>query len=102
MRPTDVTTSLGDATEDSEKALKWNVGKIGNSSSLVTLTGRLMAVEGAAVTTDERVTAILKFSVPNSSVSGIKIDNLNLQRERYKPYKGVRCTTKAGCYQIRT
>ena len=42
-----------------------------------------------------------EFKIQQYTVSGIKVANLIVTREQYKPYKGVRSVTKAGRFQIR-
>lgn len=46
---------------------------------------------------------LLAFRIPGFSSSGVSVESLDLMPpENYKYYKGLRCTTKAGLYEIRT
>ena len=44
---------------------------------------------------------LLRFKIPDSSVSGLRVDALNLTNENYNPYKGVRSMTRSGNVEIR-
>ena len=65
------------------------------------LTGNVCMQAGAGIP-DSRPIVTAEFKVNLCAVSGIKIDSLNVQVERYKPYKGVTSCTKAGNFQVRT
>ena len=43
-----------------------------------------------------------EFLINSHSASGLKINRFDLVGERYTPYKGVKSTTKAGKFQIRS
>ena len=45
--------------------------------------------------------ALLRFKIQDATISGLRVDKLNLTNERYKPYKGVRSMVRAGTYEIR-
>lgn len=41
------------------------------------------------------------FTARNYSLSGLKVDALEVHNAQYRPFKGVRCITKAGRFQVR-
>jgi AP-3 complex subunit mu len=43
----------------------------------------------------------VQFKVPKETISGLRIENVNIVNEKYKPYKGMRSLTKAGNFEIR-
>ncbi len=45
--------------------------------------------------------ALLKFEIQDATISGLRVDKLNMTNERYKPYKGVRSMVRAGTYEVR-
>lgn len=46
--------------------------------------------------------ALVRFRIPGHSVCGMSVDSLELgMSEKYKYYKGLRCVTKAGTYEVR-
>jgi hypothetical protein len=65
------------------------------------LSGTLHLPPGAS-TPLEAVSAVLHFSVPNATVSGLAVKDLVLVNEKYKFFKGVKSTIKTGRFQVRT
>jgi len=51
---------------------------------------------------DESPTVRVEFGCKMFSASGLKVDGLAIRGVNYKPFKGVRCLTKHGHFQIRT
>lgn len=47
-------------------------------------------------------TAIVSFYVPNHSVSGLRVDSVQVQNEIGKPYKGVKYSAQSGNFVVRT
>ena len=78
----------------------WNIGPVprGKTPSLV---GNVTLCEGSEKKTN-RPPVLASFKIPFFSASGIHVESLELLREKYKYYKGLRCITKAGLYEVRT
>lgn len=70
----------------------------GHSSTAADKTGR----GGGAPPTGSTATAIVSFLVPNYSVSGLRVDSVQVLNEIGKPYKGVKYSTKSGHFVVRT
>jgi hypothetical protein len=66
------------------------------------LSGTLHLPAGVAAPL-EAVSAVLHFSVPNATVSGLAVRDLLLApSEKYKFFKGIRTWIRTGRFQIRT
>lgn len=77
----------------------WNAGAVpkGKTPSLV---GQISLVEGARVPKPQ---VLVAFRIPSFAASGASVDSLELvPGEKYQYYKGLRCITKAGVYEVRT
>ncbi|CAN8067895.1 unnamed protein product [Agarophyton chilense] len=74
----------------------WNVGVVarGKTPSLVGNVSLNAEVRNPQV--------VVSFRIPGFSASGVRVDSLDIGGERYKYYKGLKCVTKAGCYEFRT
>lgn len=78
----------------------WNIGVVARGKT-PTLSGTISVKDGAlsAVTTPQ---ILLSFSIPGLSIVGATVDSLELgSSEQYNYYKGLRCITKAGVYEVR-
>ncbi|CAG2183590.1 unnamed protein product, partial [Oppiella nova] len=51
---------------------------------------------------DANPTVLVKFTISQLSISGLKVNRLDMYGEKYKPFKGVKYMTKAGNFQVRT
>lgn len=99
VKTTNLTANVGTCLYDeATKVAKWTIGKLSTSKS-PQLTGTLV-LHGTKL--EESPPIQLKWKVPMASVSGIAIASLQLTNERYRPYKGVRATTRSGKFQVRT
>ena len=80
----------------------WTVGKLNPSSKAKSpnLTGKLRLASRDSHP-EEKEAFLLKYKVPNATVSGLAVETLMLTNERYKPYKGVKTTVFAGKIQLR-
>jgi AP-3 complex subunit mu len=98
----DVDTCSGGTCEFDEvtKVCRWKIGKIAANAPQPLLQGRLALAQGSTAA-GETTNVRMEFKVPDCTVSGLRIDNLHLSNENYKPYKGVRAVTQAGRYQVR-
>lgn len=87
--------------ESSTGTCTWNVGAVprGKTPSLV---GQVtLQEESASRASSPQI--LLAFRIPGFSPSGVSVESLDLlPPERYKYYKGLRCITKAGLYEVRT
>ncbi|KAJ1550085.1 AP-3 complex subunit mu-2, partial [Cladochytrium tenue] len=100
-------------------SVRWHIPRIGADSPAPQLTGtfQLEPARGSggsgsgngstpppprrALQAPPLVTMRLEFKVGMYAASGLRIDALHLHGEAYKPYKGVKVTTKAGQFEIR-
>ncbi|KAG0227800.1 AP-3 complex subunit mu-1 [Actinomortierella wolfii] len=85
------------------KNLRWDVGKVLPRERAPVLSATFGYGKGV---TQEQVanagyTITVEFMINMYSLSGLKVDALQLFNEAYKPYKGVRSVTKAGRYHVR-
>ena len=101
VRSTDLTTNHGSVIcEESSKVCCWDIGRMPDDTT-PKLTGKF-DIHPNAPEPEETITFSLKFSVNATTVSGIKVRQLDIKREAYKPYKGVRSKTIAGRFEVRT
>ncbi|CAG0900563.1 unnamed protein product [Cyprideis torosa] len=96
-----VVPTLGKATFDpSSRQLCWDVGKVEVGKS-TTLRGSISLIQGSPVPTVNPLVE-LTFTIPQVTLSGLRVSRLDMFGESYKPFKGVKYVSKAGTYQIRT
>lgn len=101
VRSTDLTTNHGGVLcEEASKVCCWDIGRIPEDRS-PKLTGTFELHPGIGEP-EEAITFSLNFAVPSTTISGIKVRQLDIQREAYTPYKGVRSKVKAGKFEVRT
>lgn len=80
----------------SEGVCEWVVGGVGR--------GCVPSLVGNVSTTGRGVrqpSVIVRFSVGGVAVSGMRVESLEISGERYKYYKGLKCVTTAGIYEVR-
>ncbi|XP_065830279.1 AP-3 complex subunit mu-1-like [Oscarella lobularis] len=82
------------------KTLKWHIGRL-MPQKLIQLKGSLTLQTGAPLP-DSNPSVEVAFKVPSFAVSGLKVNRLDIYGEKYKPFKGVKYTTKAGKFQVRS
>lgn len=79
----------------------WNVGAVLRGKT-PTLVGNV-SLHKDSISRISNPQILLGFRIPGFSSSGVSVESLDLNPpERYKYYKGLRCITKAGLYEIRT
>ena len=110
VRSTDLRANHGKVVYDEKSRLcTWTVGRIPGEKS-PTLTGRIDIVEakpwkpGSDAEPARHIDTMpimLEFKVPKTTVSGIRVGDLRLTNEKYKMFKGVKCKTINGDYQMR-
>ena len=74
------------------------MGKI-DPSKLPNIRGSVNFVSGAPEDTHANVN--VQFSINQMTVSGLKVNRLDMYWKKYKPFKGVKYLTKAGRFQVR-
>jgi len=86
--------------DEISKVLTWQIGAL-TKDTTPQLTGSLKAIDKS---TDVHCRPIIQveFKIPKETLSGLRIENLSVVNEKYKPYKGMRTLTKAGRFEIRT
>mmetsp|Transcript_31012 Transcript_31012/g.50167 ORF Transcript_31012/g.50167 Transcript_31012/m.50167 type:complete len:415 (+) Transcript_31012:81-1325(+) len=95
-----LTANFGHAVFDEiNKVCKWDIGRIPKDKTPV-LSGTATLMAGQPVP-DGNPPLSVDFKISMYSISGLKIDSLNIMSEKYKPFKGARSLTKAGKFQIR-
>ncbi|KRX49124.1 AP-3 complex subunit mu-1 [Trichinella murrelli] len=81
------------------KVLLWEIGKV-EYTRLPNLQGTV-TVQPCATSTDGSPTINVHFLINQLTVSGIKVNRVDMYGEKYKPFKGVKYITKAGRFQVR-
>jgi len=83
-----------------DKEMRWDVGKIiaGNPPSIK---GSLTLQTGVPAP-EEKPTLTVFFTIQQLSLSGLRVNKVDIYGEKYKPFKGVKYLTKAGKFQVRT
>lgn len=82
------------------RSLTWTVGEVaaGLAPRLhATLTGR----PGERTPVAAGTAVVVEWRLPSTAVTGLHVDSLTVTGESYKPYKGLRCVTKSGRYELR-
>ncbi|PAA50011.1 hypothetical protein BOX15_Mlig027272g2 [Macrostomum lignano] len=96
-----LTPSVGKYTFDSaSRTLTWNVGKL-EPQKFPSIKGPIILQTGAPVP-DCNPTILVNFSISGWTVSGLRVNRLDLMGEKYKPFKGVKYVTRAGKLEFRT
>jgi hypothetical protein len=100
VRTANLTVNIGTILYDeAAKVAKWVIGKL-DPSKRPQLTGTLLLLSGDDKP-EENPPLQLHWRIPQASVSGVSVSGLSMVGEEYHPYKGVRCITKSGRFQIR-
>jgi AP-3 complex subunit mu len=86
--------------DDATKTCKWTIGKLPRDGKNPILEGNVVLHVGAS-RPEQNPTLTCDFSCLLHSATGLRIDSLSCT-EAYKPFKGLRCITKAGKLQIRS
>jgi AP-3 complex subunit mu len=95
-----VTTNYGNVKfNNSTKELVWEIGKFSKNST-PSASGQVILSHKNEVEIPNVVN--FKFRIPSIAYSGLKVDQVNVSKVDYKPYKGVRYVTIASDFQIRT
>ncbi|EFC48275.1 predicted protein [Naegleria gruberi] len=106
-----LTTTVGSISyESSIKSLVWNVGKLSpqtqqSKSPTPSLSGKITfpLMSGKSEHEILACPAVqVQFELDGVSMSGLKVESVQLRNENYKPFKGVRYVTTSGRYEVRT
>eukprot|EP01039_Chlorochromonas_danica_P005400 gene5400-5938_t len=112
VRTANLSATVGSVLfDETTKVATWTIGKL-TSANAPQLTGTVLLSPTALSGGDSTVISFnestiapsisLHWVVPLASVSGLSIGSLQLQGEKYKPYKGMRSIAKSGRIQVRT
>lgn len=82
------------------KNLVWHVGRI-EPSRLPNIRGNITLQSGSPPP-ESNPAITVQFTINQLTVSGLKVNRLDMYGEKYKPFKGVKYVTKAGRFQVRT
>ncbi|RWS19584.1 AP-3 complex subunit mu-1-like isoform X8, partial [Leptotrombidium deliense] len=82
------------------KFLVWDVGRI-EPGKAPHAKGNINLQSGTPLP-DSNPTILVKFTINQLAISGLKVNRLDMYGEKYKPFKGVKYLTKAGNFQVRT
>jgi len=85
--------------DPTSKILSWQVGKI-ELGKPPTLRGSVSI--GAGTGNLDAPPISVHFKINQLAVSGLKVNRLDMDGEKYKPFKGVKYIAKAGRFQVRT
>lgn len=88
------------AWDPAAHTLTWTVGPVGGGAA-PTLTATLAGVPGGRTPVASGAAVVVGWRLPSTAVTGLHVDSLTLTGEGYKPYKGLRCVTKSGRYELR-
>lgn len=79
----------------------WTIGSVPRGKT-PTLIGNV-SLHAESISRISNPQIMVEFRIPGFSSSGVSVESLELMPpERYKYYKGLRCITKAGLYEVRT
>eukprot|EP00053_Salpingoeca_punica_P015543 m.143598 g.143598 ORF g.143598 m.143598 type:complete len:413 (-) comp16742_c5_seq2:365-1603(-) len=81
------------------RVLRWDLKKMPLDRGS-TLRGTIGFALGES--TDESPVIMLEFKIPSYAASGLKVNRLDIHNEKYKPFKGVKYSTTAKDFQVRT
>jgi len=103
-----LTPSQGKCSFDAtKKILSWDIGKIEVNTQkgkrLPTIRGNIVLTTGQPVPESNPILTV-RFTINQMTISGIRVQRVDMQGESYKPFKGVKyiTTVKNGRFQIRT
>lgn len=96
--------------ESKEREVRWDIGKLSsNSTTTPSANGRVSfaskASSGAAasdVNHQGSGAVQITWKIKNETLSGLKIGNLLLRNETYKPYRGVMYEVRSSRFEVRT
>lgn len=102
IKSVDLSADVGTVSVDPKtNVVTWTVGKFPKDKS-PELSGTIYVAPGALTPPVESPYAVLRFTLPNQSASGISVRDVLLTNEKYKFFKGIKTTLKAGTVHIRT
>ncbi|GAB0491905.1 hypothetical protein MMPV_003161 [Pyropia vietnamensis] len=82
------------------RSLTWTVGQVA-SGFAPRLHATLVGRPGERTPVASGTAVVVEWRLPSTAVTGLHVDSLTVTGESYKPYKGLRCVTKSGRYELR-
>jgi len=110
IRTVDLSSEVGSVSLDPRtNELTWLIGRLprdkapelAGSLHFAPSAGAAAAGGAAGGPPLEAVSAVLRFTVANQTVSGLSVRDLQLVNERYKFVKGVKSVMRTGRFQLR-
>jgi len=95
--PSPGTTAQWDSTT---RTLSWTIGSVA-AGGVARLGATLTGVPGGRTPVAAGTAVVVDWRLPSTAVTGLHVDSLTITGEIYKPYKGLRCVTKSGRYELR-
>ena len=96
-----LTPSIGITSFDQVgKCVRWEIKKL-PPTGLQRISGSISTTPGTGKIS-AHPTVKVSMRIPGYVPSSVKVNRLDITCEKYKPFKGVKYTSKAGRYQIRT
>jgi len=97
-----VTANVGSVSFNQvTKELIWDLGKYSDSNQKTPVLSGQVQLDNSILQPDTTPNVLIKFKLSTVAYSGLKVDQVLIKQENYKPYKGVRYVT-LGKFQIRT
>ena len=82
------------------KEIVWDLGRLAPGATPAPSLHCTLSFSDLAPS-DVVITAKLQFTVPGSTMSGLRVGTLTLHNEAYAPFKGVKSETRAGNFEVR-
>jgi len=96
-----VTANIGSVNfNQSTKELIWDLGRYSDSGQKTPVLSGQVQLDNSTLP-DTTPTVLIKFKLSTTAYSGLKVDQVVIKQENYKPFKGVRYVT-LGKFQVRT
>lgn len=93
-------STFGMATYDPvERVVLWKIGRL-NPQKEISMSAHISLTAGEVP--DGNPTIMVDFKISQFAVSGLKVNRLDVNGEKYKPFKGIKYYTKAGKFQVRS
>jgi len=85
--------------DDATKECKWIIGRLHAEGEAARLSGTITSSSG--LMPESSPTVQLDFSM-QSGVSGLRIEQFNIIKESYQPFKGFKVSSRAGQFHVRS
>lgn len=102
IKTVDLTADIGTVAVDPKtNVVTWTLSRFPKDKS-PELSGTIYVAPGVSTPPVESPHAVLRFSLPNQTASGLTVRDLLLTNEKYKFFKGIKNSLRSGTVQIRT